>query len=230
MAHSKRGRRSTSLEAEDGAEAIAVVHNAHSWGEQGFANPVHYIIPEQQPARGSAHDRRSPLYIPRHLRYNSSTMIIYPAIDLRGGRCVRLRQGRAEDETVYSDDPVADGAPLAEPGRSSGCTLLTWTRRWAGHRPTAHVVQAIAGSASGAGAIRRRPALDGSDRSGVCAGRAPRCDRLGGHRATRRWSSTLSRALAQPPSPWASTAATGKVAVHGWQETTASTRWRWPCR
>ena len=33
-------------------------------------------------------------------------MKIFPAIDLRGGRCVRLRQGRAEDETVYSDDPV----------------------------------------------------------------------------------------------------------------------------
>jgi phosphoribosylformimino-5-aminoimidazole carboxamide ribotide isomerase len=34
-------------------------------------------------------------------------MIILPAIDLKGGKCVRLRQGRAEDETVYSDDPVA---------------------------------------------------------------------------------------------------------------------------
>lgn len=34
-------------------------------------------------------------------------MIIYPAIDLRRGRCVRLRQGRKEDETVYGDDPAA---------------------------------------------------------------------------------------------------------------------------
>lgn len=33
-------------------------------------------------------------------------MIILPAIDLKGGRCVRLRQGRAEDAVVYSDDPV----------------------------------------------------------------------------------------------------------------------------
>lgn len=33
-------------------------------------------------------------------------MIILPAIDLKDGRCVRLRQGRAEDATVYSDDPV----------------------------------------------------------------------------------------------------------------------------
>jgi phosphoribosylformimino-5-aminoimidazole carboxamide ribotide isomerase len=31
---------------------------------------------------------------------------IIPAIDLKGGRCVRLRQGRAEDETVYSNSPA----------------------------------------------------------------------------------------------------------------------------
>ena len=34
-------------------------------------------------------------------------MIILPAIDLRCGRCVRLRQGRAEAETVYDADPAA---------------------------------------------------------------------------------------------------------------------------
>ena len=32
---------------------------------------------------------------------------IVPAVDIRDGRCVRLRQGRAEDETVFGDDPVA---------------------------------------------------------------------------------------------------------------------------
>ena len=34
-------------------------------------------------------------------------MLIIPAIDIKGGRCVRLRQGRMEDETVFSDDPVS---------------------------------------------------------------------------------------------------------------------------
>ncbi len=33
-------------------------------------------------------------------------MLLIPAIDLRDGRCVRLRQGRYEDETVYFEDPV----------------------------------------------------------------------------------------------------------------------------
>lgn len=33
--------------------------------------------------------------------------LIFPAIDLKGGKVVRLQQGRAEAATVYSDDPVA---------------------------------------------------------------------------------------------------------------------------
>ena len=33
-------------------------------------------------------------------------MLIIPAIDLKDGRCVRLRQGRADDETVYGEDPL----------------------------------------------------------------------------------------------------------------------------
>ena len=31
-------------------------------------------------------------------------MTILPAIDLKGGKCVRLRQGRADDVTVYGDE------------------------------------------------------------------------------------------------------------------------------
>ena len=34
-------------------------------------------------------------------------MIVIPAVDLRAGRCVRLREGRADQETVFSEDPVA---------------------------------------------------------------------------------------------------------------------------
>lgn len=36
-----------------------------------------------------------------------SHFIIYPAIDIRGGKCVRLVQGDYNRETVYNDDPVA---------------------------------------------------------------------------------------------------------------------------
>jgi len=43
-------------------------------------------------------------------------MLIIPAIDLKNGTCVRLRQGRMEDATVYSDDPVATAARWVDAG------------------------------------------------------------------------------------------------------------------
>ena len=43
-------------------------------------------------------------------------MELFPAIDVRGGRCVRLLQGDYAQETVYSDDPVAQAVAIAEAG------------------------------------------------------------------------------------------------------------------
>ncbi len=43
-------------------------------------------------------------------------MVIIPAIDLKGGNCVRLRQGRADDSKVYSQDPVAMARHWEEQG------------------------------------------------------------------------------------------------------------------
>jgi phosphoribosylformimino-5-aminoimidazole carboxamide ribotide isomerase len=69
-------------------------------------------------------------------------VIVIPAIDLRGGRCVRLHQGRSDRETVFSDDPVSvalrwkdlgaerlhvvdlDGAFAGEPRQSALITKL----------------------------------------------------------------------------------------------------------
>ena len=43
-------------------------------------------------------------------------MDIYPAIDLKGGQCVRLRQGRADAVSVYSGDPAAMARRWAQEG------------------------------------------------------------------------------------------------------------------
>ena len=43
-------------------------------------------------------------------------MVILPAIDLKGGVCVRLRQGRADDVTEYNDDPAAQARDWAAQG------------------------------------------------------------------------------------------------------------------
>ncbi len=47
-------------------------------------------------------------------------MVIFPAIDLRGGRVVRLKQGRTSEQTVYSDDP----ASIARRWQSEGAQWL----------------------------------------------------------------------------------------------------------
>ncbi len=43
-------------------------------------------------------------------------MLIIPAIDLKDGQCVRLRQGLMDDSTVFSDDPVAMARQWVEKG------------------------------------------------------------------------------------------------------------------
>lgn len=43
-------------------------------------------------------------------------MIVFPAIDIQGGRCVRLKQGEKNKATVYGDDPVAMAQKLADEG------------------------------------------------------------------------------------------------------------------
>jgi phosphoribosylformimino-5-aminoimidazole carboxamide ribotide isomerase len=40
-------------------------------------------------------------------------MIVYPAIDIRGGRCVRLSQGRDDARTHYYEDPVEPAVQFA---------------------------------------------------------------------------------------------------------------------
>ncbi|HZZ19719.1 MAG TPA: 1-(5-phosphoribosyl)-5-[(5-phosphoribosylamino)methylideneamino]imidazole-4-carboxamide isomerase [Opitutaceae bacterium] len=47
-------------------------------------------------------------------------MTIYPAIDIKGGRCVRLTQGRADAETVYGEDPAA----VAEGFKAAGASWV----------------------------------------------------------------------------------------------------------
>ncbi|MDH3389428.1 MAG: HisA/HisF-related TIM barrel protein, partial [Gammaproteobacteria bacterium] len=47
-------------------------------------------------------------------------MILIPAIDLKEGRCVRLRQGNMDETTVFSDDPVS----MAGKWVDQGCNRL----------------------------------------------------------------------------------------------------------
>ena len=70
-------------------------------------------------------------------------MLIIPAIDLKDGQCVRLRQGLMDDSTVFSDDPVAMAVRWVE----AGCRrlhLVDLNGAFAGEPVNGSVVTAIA--------------------------------------------------------------------------------------
>lgn len=75
-------------------------------------------------------------------------MIIFPAIDLRHGRCVRLRQGDPQAETVFGDDPAAMARHWVEQGAEwlhvvnlDGALGATRSQLHALHRPGTIVIQ-----------------------------------------------------------------------------------------
>lgn len=70
-------------------------------------------------------------------------MLIIPAIDLKDGQCVRLRQGRMEESTVYGDDPLA----MATHWRAQGgrrLHLVDLNGAFAGEPVNGDAVRAIA--------------------------------------------------------------------------------------
>ena len=70
-------------------------------------------------------------------------MLLIPAIDLKDGKCVRLRQGRMEDSTVFSDDPVAMAARWVDAG-ARRLHLVDLNGAFAGQPVNAQVVRRIA--------------------------------------------------------------------------------------
>lgn len=69
-------------------------------------------------------------------------MILYPAIDLKEGRCVRLIRGDMEQATVFNDDPAAQAASFADAG-ASWLHLVDLDGAFAGKPMNANAVQAI---------------------------------------------------------------------------------------
>lgn len=70
-------------------------------------------------------------------------MLIIPAIDLKDGKCVRLRQGLMDDATVFSDDPVSMAQQWVEQG-ARRLHLVDLNGAFEGEPVNADVVNAIA--------------------------------------------------------------------------------------
>ncbi|MFN3919064.1 MAG: 1-(5-phosphoribosyl)-5-[(5-phosphoribosylamino)methylideneamino]imidazole-4-carboxamide isomerase [Methylohalobius sp.] len=69
-------------------------------------------------------------------------MLLIPAIDLMAGKCVRLRQGRMEEESVFSDDPVATAGRWVELG-AKRLHLVDLDGAFSGKPKNADVIRAI---------------------------------------------------------------------------------------
>lgn len=72
-------------------------------------------------------------------------MLLVPAIDLKDGKCVRLRQGRMEEDTVFSDDPVAMAGHWVDCG-ARRLHLVDLNGAFAGEPVNGDIVRAIASS------------------------------------------------------------------------------------
>lgn len=77
-------------------------------------------------------------------------MLVIPALDLRGGQCVRLRQGDYDRETVFGDDPVAVAARFIGDG-ARFLHLVDLDGARVGKPVNTDSIAAIVGAASAAG-------------------------------------------------------------------------------
>ncbi len=69
-------------------------------------------------------------------------LTLYPAVDIKDGRAVRLTQGRADEETVYDDDPVAAAGRFADAG-SEWLHVVDLDAAFTGEPRNRHLIEQI---------------------------------------------------------------------------------------
>jgi len=98
-------------------------------------------------------------------------MILYPAIDLKDGACVRLLRGEMDSATVFGTDPAAQARAFVEAG-AQWLHLVDLNGAFAGHAVNGAAVRAILAAAGDVpvqlgGGIRDRAGIDGWLEAGV---------------------------------------------------------------
>jgi phosphoribosylformimino-5-aminoimidazole carboxamide ribotide isomerase len=143
-------------------------------------------------------------------------MIVYPAIDLKGGRVVRLLQGRADAETVYETDPVVPARQFRAAG-ADWVHVVDLDGAFTGQQSNREAVEAILGQGLRVelgGGIRGHDAID------FWLGLGVERVVIGTRAATE--PDFLRECLERFPSETIAVgidARDGKVAVKGWVET-----------
>jgi phosphoribosylformimino-5-aminoimidazole carboxamide ribotide isomerase len=146
-------------------------------------------------------------------------MILYPAIDLKGGQCVRLLRGAMDSATVFGDDPAAQARAFA----AAGCRwlhLVDLDGAFAGRPVNAAAVEAILAAVAVpvqlGGGIRDRATIEDWLERGVA--------RVILGTAALRDPDLVRAAAAAHPGRIAVgiDARDGRVAVEGWAEVSAT--------
>lgn len=144
-------------------------------------------------------------------------MILYPAIDLKGGKCVRLVQGDMASATVFNNDPAAQARHFAEAG-FEWLHVVDLDGAFAGRSVNGAAVAAIRRTVGLriqlGGGIRDRAAIERWLDLGI--------DRVVLGTAALRDPDLVRGAAADHPGAIAVAvdARNGRVAVEGWAETT----------
>ena len=137
---------------------------------------------------------------------------VLPAIDLLGGRVVRLKQGRFDEVTVYDDDPVSRARTFADAGAES-LHVVDLDGAVAGEPVNLSVVAAIDVPVQAGGGVRTMDMIERLFDAGVARvvlGTALVTDRALVERACAEHEGIVAGIDARD----------GKVAVNGWREGT----------
>ncbi|HUO92038.1 MAG TPA: 1-(5-phosphoribosyl)-5-[(5-phosphoribosylamino)methylideneamino]imidazole-4-carboxamide isomerase [Rhizomicrobium sp.] len=143
-------------------------------------------------------------------------MILFPAIDLKGGRCVRLKRGAMDSATVFNDDPAAQARIFADAGfRWLHCVDLDGA--FEGRSVNVEAIKSIRARINLpiqlGGGIRDRAGIDGWLEAGisrVILGTAALRDPALVREAAKTHPGCIAVGI---------DAKDGKVAVEGWAET-----------
>ncbi len=145
-------------------------------------------------------------------------MTIYPAIDIRGGRAVRLLQGRADQETVYAEQPAGVAAEFKAAG-SAWVHVVDLDGAFSGEPQNLAAVQGIVATGLKVelgGGMRSRETVErvlGFGVSRVVIGtRAAESERFVGE-LVQQFGEKIAVGI---------DAKDGKVAVKGWVDTTGT--------
>jgi phosphoribosylformimino-5-aminoimidazole carboxamide ribotide isomerase len=144
-------------------------------------------------------------------------VILYPAIDLKDGACVRLVRGDLASAKVFNDDPAAQARRFADVG-FSWLHVVDLNGAFAGHSVNGEAVRAIRAavdlSIQLGGGIRDRDAIEGWLALGI--------ERVVLGTAALRDPALVRRAAIERPGAVAVAidAREGRVAIEGWAEMT----------